>query len=535
MSKPYPSRRSVVMGDGGAVATSQPLASQAGLRALLQGGNAVDAAIAANAALNVVEPMSNGLGGDLFALIYWARDRRVYGLNASGRAPWAATLEALHKRGRDARNGMPMHGILPVTVPGEPAGWADLHARFGTLPWERVLAPAIAYAQDGYPVSEIIAGEWQGAADLLRRDAETARVYLPNGRAPRAGERFVNPDLAASLRALAADGPAAFYRGRIAEAIAAASARRKGLLTLEDLAAHTSTWVEPISTLYRGHRVYEIPPNGQGIAALIALNLLGGYDVSARAFDSAEAFHVKMEAIKLGMTDAARYVADPAMADVPVAGLLSSAYADARRALICEERAIALPEAGLPPTSPDTVYLCAADAEGNACSLISSLYHGFGSGVVPEGVGYALQNRGNLFSLDPEHPNCIAPHKRPYHTIIPCIVTHDDALAICYGVMGGFMQPQGHLQVLSNILDHGMDPQRALDAPRFYYQGKDRFLIERGLAGATYAGLRARGHALSRRNSSGLFGGGQVIMVDPASGALLAGSDPRKDGCAVAY
>ncbi|NLG28440.1 MAG: gamma-glutamyltransferase [Chloroflexi bacterium] len=535
MIRRYPSRRSVVMGYGGAVATSQPLASQAGLRTLLAGGNAIDAAIAANATLNVVEPMSNGLGGDLFALVYWAKERRVYGLNASGRAPGAASLEALQQRGHTAASGMPMRGMLPVTVPGEPAGWADLHARFGALGWPRVLAPAIAYAEQGYPVSEIIAGEWQAAEDLLRCEAEAARVYLPGGHAPRAGERFANPDLAASLRALAERGPEVFYRGDLARAIAAASERRGGLLALDDLVAHSSTWVEPVSTLYRGYRVYEIPPNGQGIAALIALNLLDGLDLSHYAFDAAECLHLKMEAVKLGMTDAARYVADPTMADVPVAGLLAAAYADERRALIRTDRAIARPEAGLPPSSPDTVYLCAADAEGNACSLISSLYMGFGSGVVPEGTGLALQNRGNLFSLDPTHPNCIAPHKRPYHTIIPCMVTRDDALAVCYGVMGGFMQPQGHVQVLSNLVDHGLDPQQALDAPRFYYQGEDRFLIERGLPSAAYAGLRARGHALERRAPGGLFGGGQVIMVDPASGALLAGSDPRKDGCAEVY
>jgi gamma-glutamyltranspeptidase/glutathione hydrolase len=526
------------MGFGGAVATSQPLASQAGLRMLLAGGNAIDAAIAANAALNVVEPMMNGLGGDMFALVYWAADRRVYGLNGSGRAPYAATLEELASRGyshNTENNVMPHHGMLPVTVPGEPAGWADLHARFGSLAWERLLGPAVDYAADGFPVSEIVAESWRNTAELLRRDPEAARVFLPLGRAAHAGERFVNPEMAASLRALAEDGPDIFYRGRIAQAIAAASARRGGLLSALDLAAHTSTWVEPISTLYRGHRVYEIPPNGQGIAALIALNLLGGYDLAALPFDSPEAFHVKMEAIKLGMTDAARYVADPSMAYVPIAGLLSAQYADGRRALIRPDRAIALPQAGLPPTSSDTVYLCAADAQGNACSLISSLYAGFGSGVVAEGTGFALQNRGNLFSLDPQHPNCIAPHKRPYHTIIPCMVTRDDALAVCYGVMGGFMQPQGHVQVLSNILDHGMDPQQALDAPRFYFQGQHRFLIERELGAATYAGLESRGHAIEQRTQQGQFGGGQVIAVHPESGALLAGSDPRKDGCAVAF
>ena len=538
MSYEFPSRRPVVMGFGGAVATSQPLAAQAGLRILLQGGNAADAAIAAAATLNVVEPMSTGMGGDVFALIYWAREGKVYALNASGRAPYAATLETFQRRGFTE---MPVRGILPVTVPGAAAGWADLLARFGKLGLDKALRPAIEYAERGFPVSEGIARSWQGSEDLLRQDAEAARVYLPGGHAPRAGQRFTSPDLARSLRALAENGPDAFYKGPIAKAIVATSEKYGGLFTLQDLAEHTSTWVEPIHTDYRGYRVYECPPNGHGIAALIALNILSGYDLAALQFGSADNLHLKMEAMKLAMTDAGRYVADPEVAHVPVRGLLSQAYADERRALISMERAIAAPKAGLLPAGHDTVYLCAADSEGNAVSFINSLYMGFGSGIVAEGTGIALQNRGNLFSLDPEHPNCIAPHKRPYHTIIPCMVTKgvvpndpkEGKLAICFGVMGGFMQPQGHMQVLSNIVDHGMSPQQALDAPRFYFQHGNEFLIEAFFPKEVYDVLRGRGHVVAF--GEGGFGGGQVIMVHPESGALMAGSEPRNDGCAVAF
>ena len=531
MHDSFPSQRSVVMGFGGAVATSQPLAAQAGLRILLDGGNAADAAVAAAATLNVVEPMSTGMGGDAFALIYWAKEHKVYALNASGRAPYAATPEEYQRRGHSS---VPDRGILSVTVPGAAAGWADTVDRFGKLGLDRVLQPAISYAEHGYPVSPIIRESWAGNLRLLQRTSEAREAFVRYGAVPRVGERFVSPDLAKSLRALADDGPEAFYRGAIAKAIVATSDKYDGLLTMRDLADHTSTWVEPIHTDYRGYRVYECPPNGQGIAALIALNILGACDLASLGFASTDAIHLKMEAVKLGMTDAARYVADPELAHVPVAHLLSLAYADKRRALVSLDQAIALPEPGVVPGSADTVYLSVVDGEGNAVSFINSLYDGFGSGIVAQGTGVALQNRGSLFVLDPEHPNCIAPHKRPYHTIIPCMVTQGDRLAICFGVMGGFMQPQGHVQVLSNIVDHGMDVQAALDAPRFQFNYRSAFDIESFFPSNVYDSLRARGHQLAIR-SGGSFGGGQVIMVDPESGALLAGSEPRKDGCAVAF
>lgn len=528
-------RRSVVAGFNGAVATSQPLAAQAGLRMLLAGGNAVDAALAAAATLNVVEPSSTGMGGDAFALVYWAKDRRVYALNASGRSAYAATLDHYLARGLTT---IPDRDILAVTVPGATAGWADLAARFGRLGLDRALQPAIDYAERGYPLSERIAAGWGRVADVLAVDRETARVFLPGGAPPRAGQKFANPDLARSLRLLAEQGPDVFYRGELAQALVATSDSHGGLLTLQDMADHTSTWVEPIHTEYRGHRVWECPPNGQGIAVLMALNILQGYDLQGMGFDSTDALHLKMEAVKLGMTDAARYVADPEVVDLPTRELLSDAYAQTRRNEIDLERAIALPQPGAPPRHSDTIYLTVVDGEGNACSFINSLCTGFGAAITVQGAGILLQNRGASFRLDAEHPNCLAPHKRPYHTIIPAMVTRqdaggDDILAICFGVMGGFMQPQGQVQVLTNILDHGMNPQQALDAPRFAHQSGNLFHLEPYYAPHVYAELRARGHEIPE--VEGYFGGGQVIMVDPESGALLAGAEPRNDGAAVAF
>ncbi len=532
MQERFHSRRSAVLGFEGMVATSQPLAAQAGLRILLEGGNAADAAVAAAAALNVVEPMSTGMGGDMFALVYSASDRQVYALNGSGRAPERATLEEFQRRGLEE---IPIRGILPVTVPGAAAGWADLVSRFGRLGLDRVLQPAIEYAERGFPVSELIAGSWRASEPLLRQNEAAAHTYLLGGRAPRTGQRFISPDLARSLRMLADQGPGAFYRGPIAKAIVATSQAYGGLFSEKDLEVHESTWVKPIHIDYRGYTVYECPPNGQGIAALVALNILRGYDLGAMDVASVKCVHLKMEAIKLGMADAARYVADPEKAQVPVDELLSDAFAAQRRALVREDHAIQQVSPGVLPANPDTVYLTVADGEGNAVSFINSLYMGFGSGLVVEGTGIALQNRGNLFSLDPEHPNCVAPGKRPYHTIIPCLVTRNDDLVLSFGVMGGFMQPQGHVQVLSNIVDHGMDPQQALDAPRARYERANEFAIEEDFPEPVYSGLATRGHRLTRSAPDGGFGGGQVIMVDPDSGALVGGSDPRKDGGVVAF
>ncbi|MDW8146511.1 MAG: gamma-glutamyltransferase [Roseiflexaceae bacterium] len=509
------------------------MAAQAGLRMLLAGGSAADAVVAAAAALNVVEPMSTGIGGDAFALIYDAQLRTVRALNGSGRAPAGLSRDTFIARGLTS---IPSTGMLPVTVPGAVDAWVELLAAYGRLPLAQVLAPAIEYAEHGFPVSEIIARSWKLAEPKLAAHPDTARTYLPQGRAPRAGELFRQPGLARSLRLIAEGGRDAFYRGAIAAAIAATSARDGGVLTLEDLAAHRSTWETPISTTYRGYTVYECPPNGQGITALIALNILEGFDMAALTPASPEALHLQIEALRLAFADAAAYVADPAHVHVPTDWLLSAAHAAERRAQIDPQRAMPSVRPSALPGGHDTVYVTAVDADGNAVSFINSLYMAFGSGVVAGDTGICLQNRGAGFVLDPDHPNCVAPGKRPYHTIIPCIVTRGDRLWASFGVMGGFMQPQGHVQMLVNMIDFGMNPQEALDAPRFElidpYLGQDAVALEHDPEVA--AALAARGHRVVDRQGMFGFGGGQIIVVDEA-GVRHAGSDPRKDGCAVAY
>jgi gamma-glutamyltranspeptidase / glutathione hydrolase len=529
----YPSRRSVVMTTRGVVASSQPLASQAGLRMLLHGGTAADAAIAAAAVLNVVEPMSTGIGGDAWALIYDAKTGRVRALNGSGRAPQAISLAAFAERGL---TNVPITGMLPVTVPGAVDAWASLLAEHGRMSLAEVLQPAIDYAEHGYPVSEIIARGWNRTAEKLRLHPDATRTYLPNGRAPYAGEIFYTPGLGRSLRQIAEGGRDAFYTGEIAKAIVATSERDGGYFTMGDLADHRSEWVEPISTSYRGHTIYECPPNGHGLTALLALNLLEGYDLASLEPGSPMSLHLMVEAMRLAFADAATYIADPQHADVPTEYLLSEAYTATRRAKISTQRAAPAVQAGELPGGHDTVYLSVVDAEGNAVSFINSLYMGFGSGVVAGDTGIALQNRGAGFVLNPGHRNCLAPGKRPYHTIIPCMATRNGRLLASFGVMGGFMQPQGHVQMLVNMLDYGMNPQEALDAPRFEltdpYHNQDQVSFEHN--SSVIAELAAIGHSIVPVNGAGGFGGGQIIIVDEA-GVRHAGSDPRKDGCAVAY
>ncbi len=532
-SYPLHSRRSNVLARHGIVATSQPLAAQAGLQILQQGGNAVDAAVATAVALNVVEPMSTGIGGDLFALVWPAREKRLRALNASGRAPYAATVERLRSMGYTS---MPTTGMLPVTVPGAADGWERLVRTCGRLSLAQVMAPAIRYAEEGFPVSEVIAANWAGGQHKLVAHPSGA-AYLINGCAPCMGEIWRQPELAETLRQVAEGGAKAFYRGKIAEKIVAFSQANGGLFSLEDLADHTSTWVEPIYTDYHGVRLYECPPNGQGIVALMALNILAGYDLVSLAHNSPQYLHLIVEALKLAFADAHYHVTDPEKYPVPVAQLLSLAYAERRRKEIALDHAAEVRHPGL-PSQGDTVYLAAADGEGNAVSLINSLYHGFGSGMVVEGTGVILQNRGASFSLDSRHPNHIAPHKRPYHTIIPAMVMGQDGKPLyCYGVMGGHMQPQGHVQVLLNLVDFGMSPQEALDAPRVYWERGKEVLIEPGLGEETRQALLKLGHNVASFSevSIGHFGGGQVIRIDPETGVLCAGSEPRKDGCAVGY
>jgi len=527
----FPSRRSAVLARHGMVATSQPLAAMAGLRVLMEGGNAADAAVTVSAMLNVVEPMSTGIGGDCFALIFEAKTGQVSALNASGRAPVAFTLEEARQRGLES---IPLTGALPVTVPGTVSGWAALLDRFGTRTLADCLAPAIATAEAGFPLSERISAAWQSAVEKLSREPEAARVYLPP---PGPGEIHRQPDLARTLRTIAEGGAESFYHGSLADQMAAYVQSKGGYLTADDLAAHTATWEAPISTTYRDLQVLEHPPNGQGLAALVALNIIEGYDLGGMDYFDPARWHLMIEAMRLAMSDAGRYVADPAVTDVPVLGLLSKEYAARRRSLIQPDWALQLVAPGQ-TEHRDTVYVTVVDDQRNAVSFINSLYYDFGSGLVVPDTGICLQDRGACFTLDPGHPNVLDGGKRPYHTIIPAMVLKDGRLWVSFGVMGGFMQPQGHLQVLVNLVDYRLDPQRALDAPRFCVdeRGGPRVAIEAGVPLKTRQALAAMGHDVrSETTFSPGFGGGQVIVADPETDVLGGGSDPRKDGCAVGF
>jgi gamma-glutamyltranspeptidase/glutathione hydrolase len=503
----------------------------AGLRVLMDGGNAADAAVTVAAMLNVVEPMSTGIGGDCFALIYEAASGQVTALNASGRSPAAFGLGETQRLGLEE---IPLTGPLPVTVPGAVSGWEALLARFGTITLADSLAPAIATAEEGFPVSERISAGWQRSVEKLSRDPEAARVYLP---APQPGQIHRQPDLARTFRAVAQGGAESFYEGALAERIAACVQSQGGYLTAEDLAAHSATWQTPIRTTYRDVEVLEHPPNGQGLAALLALNTVEGYDLGTMAYFDPARWHLMIEAMRLGMVDAGRYVADPDVAPAPLDSLLSEAYAARRRALIHPGRALELACPGQ-PEHRDTVYLTVVDRAGNGVSFINSLYYGFGSGLVVPDTGICLQNRGACFTLEEGHPNALEGGKRPYHTIIPAMALREGRLWLSFGVMGGFMQPQGHLQVLTNMVDYGLDPQAALDAPRFRVdeRGDPRVSIESGVPLKTRKALAAMGHDVHREPTfKPDFGGGQVIAVDAGTGVLWGGSDPRKDGCVVGF
>jgi gamma-glutamyltranspeptidase/glutathione hydrolase len=534
----FSSRRSPVYGRDGMIATSQTLAVAAGLQVLQCGGNAADAAIATAAALNVTEPTSTGLGGDAFALYYEGKTRQVYALNGSGRAPRALTLERLQKEGLGS--SLPTDHPYTITVPGAAAAWCDLVERFGRLPLAKVLEPAVSLAEKGFPVAPITAYYWQRAAQGILSRAVNGRELTLDGRAPVAGELFRNPGLAKSLRTLAEGGKKAFYEGAIAKAVVAIIQTAGGCLSLEDLAQHTSTWTEPISTIYRGLRIFECPPNGQGLATLLALNLLEGFDLTSLPALSTARLHLEIEAMRLAFADTRAFVADPAFAPTPLAGLLDKAYAAVRRSLIDPRRANPDIRHGTPSGSSGTVYLTVVDGEGSACSFINSNYMGFGTGIVPPGWGFSLQNRGHNFSLDPRHPNALAPGKRPYNTIIPALATfaEDNALYASFGVMGGFMQPQGHTQVILALVDDGLDPQAALDRPRYCIEPDDRagqVALEEGISPQVMAALKDMGHPVEAVSGMGrsLFGRGQIIRRDPQTGVLCGGSDPRADGCAM--
>src|SRR5690349_9862736 len=523
--------RSMVVTDKGIVATSHYLASQAGAQMLARGGSAMDAAIAANAVLGVTEPMMNGMGGDLF-LIYWdAKAGKLYGLNASGWAPRKLTIEFLAQHGITA---MPHDGIHSVTVPGAVDGWSQAHKRFGRLPWKDLFIPAIYYAEHGYAVPEIIQDYWAAEEAKLGKTAEARRVFLPAAKVPELGATFNNPDIAKSLGLIAEKGRDVFYKGEIAQAIVRTSAAMGGTMELQDLADFSAEWVEPISINYRGWKIYELPPNVQGMAALEMLNIMSNFQPDQDGPQGTVELHKKIEAMKLAYADLYRYNADQRFAKVPVKGLLDKAYGAQRATLIDPDKANCNPGAGSPAMS-DTTYLAAVDKEGNIASLIQSNYSGFGSGIVVNGMGFALQNRGALFALDPAHPNALVPRKRPFHTIIPAFMERGD-VHIGFGIMGGANQPLAHAQFVSNFVDYGMNLQGALEAPRFTVSGNHvscDIVIESRVKPDVLQALRQKGHNLMvRAEYTATMGRGQAVMHNSKTGMNWAASDPRADGVA---
>jgi len=534
--------RSEVIAPHGMAATSQPLATQIALDILKAGGSAVDAAIAANAALGLMEPTGNGIGGDLFAIVWDADKKELVGLNASGRAPKAMTLEYFQKNGIDT---IPPFGPLPVSVPGAVDGWFELHGRYGRLEMKELLAPTIAYATDGCPVSEVIAHYLQSNKARISHYPGFAETYMPDGDVPKKGEMFRNPRLAATLSLIADKGRDEFYKGSIARRIDAYMAEQGGLLNYDDLAAHESEWITPVSTNYRGWDVYELPPNGQGIAALQILNILEGFDIASMGFGSAEYLHTLIEAKKLAFEDRAKYYADMEFVDVPVEALISKSYSDERRKLIDPGKASrSLPAGDAKLEEGDTIYLTVADAFGNMVSLIQSNYRGMGSGMTPGDLGFVLQDRAELFALDADHANVVAGGKRPFHTIIPAFVMKDGKPLISFGLMGGAMQPQGHAQIIVNLVDFGMNLQEAGDAARINHTGSSQptgsvmtdggvVHLETQFSTETRDTLEALGHTLG--GSDGGFGGYQAIMWDEEQGVYYGASEVRKDGQAAGY
>ena len=533
--------RSEVIAQHGMAATSHPLATQAALDILKQGGNAVDAAIAANSMLALMEPTGCGLGGDLFAIVWDARTEKLHGLNSSGRSPYSLTLEHFKKLGLKK---IPDRGPLSVSVPGAVAGWFALHEKFGKLPMRTILAPATRYAREGFPVSEVIAAAWQGSLHLQEWPG-FKETFLPGGRAPKKGEIFRNPLLANTLRKIAEGGRDAFYEGDIARTIDAYMRRNGGFLSYRDMAEHTSTWVEPVSTNYRGYDVWELPPNGQGIAALQILNILEGFDIKGMGFGSKEYIHHFLEAKKLAFEDRAKFYADPEFNKIPVKELISKEYAAQRRSLINSRRAARSYEAGNPVLEGgDTIYLTTADEAGNMVSLIQSNFSGMGSGMTPDGLGFVLQTRGELFNLEEGHFNSYAPHKRPFHTIIPAFITRDGKPFISFGVMGGALQPQMHAQIVMNIIDFGMNLQEAGDAPRISHGGSSQptgetmsdggtVVLESGFSREVIRDLVRMGHRI-RVGANGL-GGYQAIKYDAVNKTFYGASESRKDGHAAGY
>lgn len=541
--------RSEVIAANGMVATSQPLASQIGLQVLKDGGNAIDAAIAANAALGLMEPTGNGIGGDLFAIVWHEKSQKLYGLNASGRSPKSLTLEKLkHELSDLNRETIPPYGMLPISVPGTVDGWFELHNKFGQLPMKKILQPAIEYANTGFPVSELISYYWQKSVPKLAPQVGSFKsTFTINGKGPAKGQIFKNPELANTLKQIAEGGRDVFYKGSIAKKIDHFMKKNGGYIRYDDLAEHTSTWVEPVSVNYRGYDVFELPPNGQGIAALQILNILEQYDLTKMGFLSDETLHVMTEAKKLAFEDRAKFYADMDYYQVPLIGLLNKEYAKERNKLISNKAAKRV-DAGNPAMyQGDTIYLTTADKEGNMVSLIQSNYRGMGSGVVVPGLGFVFQDRGQLFSLDKNHANVYQPNKRPFHTIIPAFVMKDGKPFISFGLMGGAMQPQGHVQIITNIIDFGMNLQEAGDATRWQHYGsteptetKGKMLTSGGVLALesevdyqTIRSLMKKGHKI--QFDLGGYGGYQAIMYDAKEKVYYGASESRKDGQAVGY
>jgi gamma-glutamyltranspeptidase/glutathione hydrolase len=556
-----PYARSPVIAPNGIAATSQPLASEVAIDVMKRGGSAVDAAIAANAVLGLVEPTGNGIGGDLYAIVWDPETEQLYGLNASGRSPQDFTYDEMREALGD-RDEIPLVGVLPVSVPGTVSGWAKLHERFGTQSMADNLAPAIRYAREGFPLSQVIAYYWQRNVDAFDYysddlpDENWRSTYLVEGddgemRAPREGEMFRNPDLARTYEMIAEQGPDVFYEGEIAQTIDAYMERIGGHITAQDLADHTADWVDPVSVSYRGVDVYELPPNGQGIAALQMLQILEAYDLEAMGHNTTDYLHVQAEAKKLVFEDRARFYADPAFADVPVQELISERYAEERRRMIRMDQVLSEPGHGDPRTitsdrleEGDTIYLTVADSSGMMVSLIQSNYAGMGSGLVPDGLGFMLQDRGALFTMEKGHPNVYEPGKRPFHTIIPAFAMKDGKPWLSFGVMGGAMQPQGHVQIICNLVDFGMNVQEAGDAARYRHRGstsptgepmdgRGTLHLESGVEQAVVNALRGRGHAVEV--DAGGYGGYQAIMFDPEEGVYWGATEMRKDGIVVGY
>jgi gamma-glutamyltranspeptidase/glutathione hydrolase len=532
--------RSEVIAQHGMACTSQPLATQVALDILKKGGNAVDAAIAANAVLGLVEPVSNGIGGDLFVIIWDTKTQKLYGLNASGRSPKSLTLEYFKEEGYER---IPSHGPLPVSVPGCVDGWFEMHKKFGTLPIEEILQPAIDYARNGFPVTELIAYYWQSGVRYLSRFPNVAEIFMPDGKAPQKGEIFKNPYLANTLEKIAKGGRDAFYKGEVAKTIDTFMKKMDGFLSYEDMANHSSEWVEPVSINYRGHDIWELPPNGQGIAALQILNILEEFDITSMGFGSEEYIHHFVEAKKIAFEDRAKYYADPAFNNIPVKQLISKEYAAKRAELINPNRAARRYDAG-ELEQGNTIYMTVADNEGTMVSLIQSNYRGMGSGMAPDGLGFILQDRGELFSLEEGHFNCYAPGKRPFHTIIPGFITKNGKPWVSFGVMGGSMQPQGHAQIVINLIDFGMNLQEAGDAPRIRHGGSSQptgekmtnggtVYLESGIPYETIRILLTKGHRIQW--TVGGFGGYQAIMWDEKNKVYYGASESRKDGQAAGY